>query len=73
MSRASVLLKALADGLRPPLICTRAWATPPWPKWDSCPTKRFRAELVGLLAAGLTESETAPDGSTIWRLAKPGW
>ena len=33
------------------------------------PYEAFRAELVRLAAAGLVVSETAPDGSTTWRLA----
>jgi hypothetical protein len=28
----------------------------------------LRAELIGLSAAGLVESDTAADGSTMWRL-----
>jgi hypothetical protein len=35
------------------------------------PYEAFRAELVGLLAAELVKSETATDGSTMWRLARP--
>jgi hypothetical protein len=35
------------------------------------PYDAFRAELVKLSAAGLAESDTAGDGSTIWRLATP--
>lgn len=31
----------------------------------------FRAELQRLSAAGLAESDTAVDGSTLWRLASP--
>jgi len=33
------------------------------------PYHSFRAELGALAATGAIESETAPDGSTIWRLA----
>ncbi len=36
------------------------------------PYEAFRAELVGLEAAGLAESEAASDGSTLWRLAPGG-
>jgi hypothetical protein len=35
------------------------------------PYAAFRAELVRLSAAGLAESDTASDGSTMWRLAGP--
>lgn len=31
----------------------------------------FRAELAKLSAAGLVESRTDPDGSTVWRLPQP--
>jgi hypothetical protein len=31
------------------------------------PYDAFRAELAALAAAGSIESDTAPDGSTIWR------
>jgi hypothetical protein len=31
----------------------------------------LRAELAGLSAAGLVESDTAADGSTMWRLPAP--
>jgi hypothetical protein len=33
------------------------------------PYHAFRAELAALAATGEIESETAPDGSTIWRLS----
>jgi hypothetical protein len=33
------------------------------------PYDAFRAELTRLSAAGLAASDTAPDGSTMWRLA----
>ncbi len=33
------------------------------------PYAAFRAELTKLSAAGLAESETGPDGSTLWKLA----
>jgi hypothetical protein len=33
------------------------------------PYHAFRAELAALAATGAIESETAPDGSTLWRLA----
>jgi hypothetical protein len=32
------------------------------------PYHAFRAELAALAATGAIESETAPDGSTTWRL-----
>jgi hypothetical protein len=32
------------------------------------PYQAFRAELAKLAAAGLAESHTGPDGSTMWRL-----
>jgi hypothetical protein len=31
------------------------------------PSHAFRAELAALAATGSIESDTAPDGSTIWR------
>jgi hypothetical protein len=31
----------------------------------------FRAELVKLSAAGLADRETASDGATLWRRARP--
>jgi hypothetical protein len=33
------------------------------------PYHAFRAELAALAATGAIESATAPDGSTVWRLA----
>jgi hypothetical protein len=33
------------------------------------PYRAFRAELAALAATGAIESETAPDGSTLWRRA----
>ena len=33
------------------------------------PYAAFRAELQKLVAAGQAESEAAPDGSTLWKLA----
>jgi hypothetical protein len=39
------------------------------------PYHAFRAELAALAATGAIESETAPDGSTVWRRApedRPG-
>jgi hypothetical protein len=33
------------------------------------PYEAFRAELVRLSAAGLADSETAGDGSTLWKLS----
>jgi hypothetical protein len=33
------------------------------------PYHAFRAELAALAATGVIESETAPDGSTVWRLS----
>ncbi len=33
------------------------------------PYHAFRAELTALAATGSIESQTAPDGSTIWRIA----
>lgn len=33
------------------------------------PYHAFRAELAALAATGAIESETAPDGSTVWRRA----
>jgi hypothetical protein len=35
------------------------------------PYHAFRAELAALAATGVIESETAPDGSTAWRLRPP--
>jgi hypothetical protein len=36
------------------------------------PYAAFRAELVKLSAAGLADSETSSDGSTLWKLANLG-
>jgi hypothetical protein len=46
-----------------------AAATPPLARVGLIPYRAFRAELDKLSAAGLADSTTDEDGSTLWRRA----
>jgi hypothetical protein len=71
MSRASVLINALRTGpaTTSELYERLGYAT--LTELGLVPYAAFRAELVSLAASGQVEQETAPDGSTSWRL-NPG-
>jgi hypothetical protein len=69
MSRSSVLLAALS---REPTSTSDLYERVGYPaltRVGLVPYAAFRAELATLAAAGLAESETSPDGSTLWKLA----
>lgn len=68
MSPRSVLLAALTQE---PASTSELYARVGYPtltRVGLVPYDAFRAELVRLSVAGLAESDTASDGSTIWRL-----
>jgi hypothetical protein len=68
MSRRSVLLAAL---MQEPASTSELYERVGYPaltRVGLVPYQAFRDELVKLSAAGLAESETGSDGSTIWRL-----
>jgi hypothetical protein len=68
MSRRSVLLAALTQE---PASTSELYARVGYAaltRVGLVPYDAFRAELLTLSAAGLAESDTASDGSTIWRL-----
>ncbi|TMM03678.1 MAG: hypothetical protein E6G10_06950 [Actinobacteria bacterium] len=67
MSRASALLAVLTDE---PATTSELYDRVGYPtlvRIGLVPYDAFRAELAGLAAAGLAESDTAPDGVTLWR------
>jgi hypothetical protein len=69
MSRESALLAALT---REPVSTSDIYARVGYAtlaRIGLIPYDAFRAELVRLSAAGVVESHTAEDGSTMWRLA----
>ena len=68
MSRSSVLLAALTDDPTSTSDLYDRVGYPALARVGLIPYAAFRAELVKLSAAGLAASETAPDGSTLWRL-----
>jgi hypothetical protein len=68
MSRRSVLLAALTED---PASTSELYSQVGYATLTSVglvPYDSFRAELVKLTAAGLAESDTGSDGSTVWRL-----
>lgn len=73
MSRSSALIAVIA---REPASTSELYDRIGYPalvRLGLIPYHAFRAELAALAATGAIESETAPDGSTIWRLpAEPG-
>jgi hypothetical protein len=67
MSRSSVLLAALT---REPTSTSDLYARVGYlalARVGLVPYAAFRAELAKLSAAGLAESETSGDGSTLWK------
>jgi len=69
MSRASVLLSALTTE---PVSTSELYDRVGYAmltRIGLVPYAAFRAELAKLAAAGLASSDTAADGSTVWRLA----
>jgi hypothetical protein len=69
MSRASALLAVLTSE---PASTSELYARVGYMNLAQVglvPYEAFRAELVKLSAAGLAESDTAQDGSTLWHLA----
>jgi hypothetical protein len=69
MSRASALLAALTSE---PTSTSELYARVGYmnlTRVGLVAYEAFRAELVTLSAAGLAESDTGEDGSTLWRLA----
>jgi hypothetical protein len=68
MSRSSVLLAALTDDPTSTSDLYDRVGYPALARVGLIPYAAFRAELAKLSAAGLAASETAPDGSTLWKL-----
>lgn len=69
MSRASVLLSALTTE---PVSTSDLYDRVGYAmltRIGLVPYAAFRAELAKLAAAGVASSDTAVDGSTVWRLA----
>jgi hypothetical protein len=69
MSRSSVLLAALTTE---PTSTSEVYARVGYlalARVGLVPYAAFRAELVKLSAAGLADSATGSDGSTLWKLA----
>jgi hypothetical protein len=71
MSRASELLSALTSEpvSTSELYQRLGYAT--LTRLGLVPYDAFRAELAGLVAAGVAASDTALDGATMWRSAEP--
>jgi hypothetical protein len=70
MSRESVLLGALTSEWTSTSELYALVGYAALTRVGLVPYETFRAELVRFSAAGLAESDTAHDGSTIWRLAR---
>jgi hypothetical protein len=66
MSRASVLLDALTSEPTTTSDLYDRVGYPALTRVGLIPYQAFRAELAKLSAAGLAQSEDAPDGSTLW-------
>jgi hypothetical protein len=69
MSRASALIAVIT---REPASTAELYDRIGYPvlvRLGLIPYHAFRAELAALAATGAIESETGPDGSTMWRLA----
>jgi hypothetical protein len=67
MSRTSALLAVITSE---PASTSELYARVGYPtlaRLGLIPYHAFRAELARLAASGSIESQTAPDGSTIWR------
>jgi hypothetical protein len=69
MSRASELMTLIgSDPASTSELYDRA-GYPALARLGLIPYHAFRAELAALAATGALQSETAPDGSTVWRRA----
>jgi hypothetical protein len=71
MSRASVLLDALTSEPTTTSDLYDRIGYPALTRVGLIPYQAFRAELAKLSAAGLAQSEDAPDGSTVWWRVDP--
>jgi hypothetical protein len=71
MSRSSVVLAALTEEARSTSELYDRVGYRALMQVGLIPYETFRDELVKLKAAGLADSEVAPDGATLWRRA-PG-
>jgi hypothetical protein len=71
MSRASALLDALTSEPTSTSELYERVGYATLVQLGLIPYAAFRAELVRLSAAGLAESDTSDDGSTVWRLPAP--
>ncbi len=67
MSRASELIAAVGTEPASTSELYERIGYPALARLGLIPYHAFRAELAGLAATGAIESETAADGSTIWR------
>ncbi len=74
MSRSSVLLSILTDEPKSTSELYERVGYAVLTRLGLVPYEAFRAELVKLSAAGLAQSDTGADGSTLWKLgpAPPG-
>ncbi|HEY2770924.1 MAG TPA: hypothetical protein VGI87_10160 [Solirubrobacteraceae bacterium] len=68
MSRASEILRALQPGPATTSELYDRIGYAALTRLGLIPYAAFRAELVSIAAQGQVEQETAPDGSTSWRL-----
>jgi hypothetical protein len=71
MSRASELLSALTSEPASTSELYQRLGYARLTRLGLVPYDAFRAELAGLVAAGVAASDTALDGATMWRLAEP--
>jgi hypothetical protein len=69
MPRADVLLAAVTSEPTPTSDLYDRIGYVALTRLGLVPYEAFRAELTGLVAAGLILSDEAPDGSTTWRLS----
>jgi hypothetical protein len=72
MSRSSVLLDALTSDYKSTSELYDRCGYPSLARVGLIPYRAFRAELDKLSAAGLADSTTDEDGSTLWRRAGAG-
>ncbi len=72
MSRASALLAAVTSEPTSTSELYDRIGYPSLTRLGLVPYDAFRAELARLSAAGMIDSHTAGDGSTMWRLAADG-
>jgi hypothetical protein len=67
MSRASALMAAVTDEPASTSDLYERVGYPTLARLGLIPYAAFRAALARLAAGGALESQTAPDGSTMWR------